>query len=184
MNKIIAFTGFKQSGKTTATKHLEKKYNFVRLSFKDALIKELKQNFPDLLDTMVAEHMKMGWQEISSIDDLFLIKPPLVRNLMANYGTEVRRKENPDYWVNEWWGAYKMNYVLKNVVVDDVRFLNEAKEIKSNYGIIIRIVRTDITSGGDHSSETEQLQIRVDYTIEVGPGENEKLYEELDKILK
>ena len=118
-----------------------------------------------------------------NIDDLFTIKPPLIRALLQNYGTEVRRKENPDYWVNEWWGAYKMNYVLKNVVVDDVRFLNEAKEIKSNYGTIIRIVRTDITSGGEHVSETEMLDIVPDYTIEVGPGEHEKLYTALDKII-
>jgi hypothetical protein len=106
-----------------------------------------------------------------------------MRALMINYGTEVRRKENPDYWVNQWMYFAEDNY-NKNIVVDDCRFLNEAKAIKHLDGILIRIVRTDITTGGDHQSETEQLGIEADYTITVNAGEQDKLYAELDAIMK
>ena len=44
--------------------------------------------------------------------------------------------------------------------------------------------KSDITSGGEHVSETEQLEVEADYTIEVAMGEHDKLYEELDRILK
>jgi hypothetical protein len=101
---------------------------------------------------------------------------------MQNYGTEVRRKENPDYWVDQYLNT--LHEIEQKVVTDDVRFLNEARAIKLGLGTIIRIIRTDITTGGDHSSETEQLQIQADYTIEVNPGEHEKLYAELDDIMQ
>jgi hypothetical protein len=191
MTTIIGLIGFKQSGKSTAAKHLEEKYGFVRHNFKDALVAEIKQNFPDLLREIAFREGLYHWEDsltetgifIPYIDQLFDEKPPLVRALMQNYGTEVRRKENPNYWVNQWLYWAEDNY-NKNIVTDDVRFLNEAKAIKDLDGITIRIIRTDITTGGDHPTETEQLEIEADYTIEVGPGEHEKLYEELDKILK
>ena len=184
MSKLIGIVGFKGSGKSTAAKHLQTKYNFVRHNFKDALIAEIKQNFPDLLEVI----REISWAEAdiieeNSIDELFKIKPPLMRALMINYGTEVRRKENPDYWVNQWMYFAEDNY-NKNIVVDDCRFLNEAKAIKHLDGILIRIVRTDITTGGDHQSETEQLGIEADYTITVNAGEQDKLYAELDAIMK
>jgi hypothetical protein len=176
---IIGLVGFKQSGKSTAATHLEKNYGFVRLNFKDGLIAEMKQNFPDVLRQLAAE-------ENMTIDELFATKPPVMRALMMNYGTEVVRKQNPDHWVLQ-WKLTMIDLVLdgkRNIVCDDVRFLNEARAIKSANGVIIRLVRTDITTGGDHKSETEQLQIVPDHTITVGPGEHEELYTALDTIVQ
>ena len=50
---IIGLTGFKQVGKSTAASHLETKHGFSRHNMKDALVAELKQNFPDLLQKLV-----------------------------------------------------------------------------------------------------------------------------------
>jgi len=186
--KIIGLVGYKRSGKTTAAKYLEEKYGFTRHNFKDALIAELKQNFPDLLGEILKteNEARFEWcQPEITLDDLFVVKPPLIRALMVNYGTEVRRKEEPDYWVHQW--KMKVPDLLAldkyTIVADDVRFLNEAEAIKGWSGTIIRIVREDIPTGGDHQSETEQQHIEADYTITVGPGEHNKLFEELDKIL-
>jgi len=44
--KLIAFVGFKQSGKTTASQYLQEKHGYIRHNFKDALVREIKQNFP------------------------------------------------------------------------------------------------------------------------------------------
>jgi hypothetical protein len=190
MTQIIGLVGFKQSGKSTAASYLESKYGFVRHNFKDALVAELKENFPDLLREIAfpeASWFGKGVIEIEfAINKLFEEKPPLIRALMQNYGTEVRRKENPDYWVDQWTKKFwELERIVYRVVTDDVRFLNEAAMIRSAKcpTAIIRIIRTDITSGGDHSSETEQLEIQADYTIEVGPGEHEKMYNKLDEIL-
>ena len=168
--QIIALTGKKQSGKSTLAKHLETK-GYVRVNFKDALVEELKQNFPDLLE-ILSLHYDMD------IDTLFNRKPMFVRKLMQNYGTNVRRKDNETYWVARW-----VEEAIKHdrVVVDDVRFLNEAKAVKRTGEAmggkteLIRIVRPN-TEEDTHISETEMDEIKADREII-----NNKSIEELYK---
>ena len=53
-NKTIAFIGKAKSGKTTACTHILENYKgFTKVNFKDALVAELRQNFPDLLQKNV-----------------------------------------------------------------------------------------------------------------------------------
>ena len=169
---IIGITGFKHVGKSTAAKYLESK-GFTRHNFKDAMVQEIKANFPDLLKAL-AIHYNL------TIDELFEQKPPLMRALMVNYGTDVRRKENPRYWAGQWEQALCPEL---NTVADDVRFLNEAEAVKREGGIIIRLERDGVTTGGDHASETEQLQIVPDYTIKTKDGDIEDLHRQLDDII-
>lgn len=63
------------------------------------------------------------------------------------------------------------------VIIDDVRFVNEAAAIRSVGGIIIRIERPGLTPM-DHSSETEQRYIVADYNI----TNDEHLEDELECI--
>lgn len=173
---IIAFTGKKQTGKSTACAYLERENVFKRLNFKDALIFELKQNFPELL-LVLAEKYEM------TVDELFNIKPPEVRTLMQNYGTNVRRVDVPNYWVDKW--IFSQSLISNpNVTVDDLRFINEAEAVRFAGGIIVRIVRTDMNHTDTHVSETEMDSIVPDYTIVCNGGDEEHLYKELDKILK
>lgn len=175
---IIGFSGLARSGKTTCSSYILEKYSgmFEKVNFKDGLIKELKQNFPDLL----AEIDNIQ-NDLDGIDSLFDRKPTLMRALMQNYGTEVRRGDNERYWIDKWNKA--VSNIGKNVVVDDVRFLNEADAVKLAGGIIIRIKRTDIQEAGNHVSETELDSIIPDHEIEVGPGEHQKIYDQLDEII-
>ena len=170
---IIGLVGFKQVGKSTAAKYLEDKYGFTRHNFKDAMVQEIKDNFPNLIEELEI-HYNL------STPQLFIQKPPLMRALMVNYGTDVRRKDDPDYWTRQW----VKNLVTQKTVADDVRFLNEAAAVKIEGGIIIRLTRSDIPTGGDHASETEQLEIVADHTIECDPGDHEALYRALDDIIK
>lgn len=184
---IIGLIGFKQVGKSTAAKYLEEKYGFVRHNMKDALVAELRQNFPDLLRIMAEDNYYVEGSPESleaAINKLFEEKPPEMRALLQNYGTEVRRKDDDYYWTNQWRlkGA-EYHREGKSVVVDDVRFLNEAEAVKVQQGILIRLTRPDITTGGSHASETEQLEIVADYTIECQPDGHEALYKALDDIL-
>jgi len=182
MANIIGLVGFKQVGKSTAAKYIEKKYGFTRINFKDALVQEIKDNFPDLLrELSQAYHM--------DVDKLFQNKPIAMRALMQNYGTDVRRKDDDSYWVEKWMYSV-LTSDNKNIVCDDVRFLNEngilkdASQHSGVKGIIIRLTRSDITTGGEHVSETEMLDIKADYTIDCKEGEHDKLYKELDAIIK
>ncbi len=174
---IIGFTGKAGSGKSTACQMVQDMLeDTIRINFKDALIAEIRQNFPLFL-VMLADKYD------ESIDWLFENKPPEFRAFMQNYGTELRRGPNPEYWTEEW----EKTVLARNqfhVVTDDVRFLNEATMVKKHKGIVVRIVRTDITDTGSHSSETEMNQIEPDYTIEVAKGEHQKLKTILSGILQ
>ena len=187
MSKIIGLIGFKQVGKSTAAKHLEEHYGFVRHNMKDALVAEIKQNFPDLLREIAESTYRFRYMNSSvppeCVDKLFIEKPPLMRALLQNYGTEVRRKDDDGYWTTQWEKKLRVKYEYENIVTDDVRFLNEADAVKMQKGILIRLTRPDITTGGSHASETEQLEIEADYTIECRPGDHKHLYAELDRIV-
>jgi len=186
--KLIAFTGKKQTGKSTACSYLENKYGFTRVNFKDALIKEIKQNFPDLLEAMVmSENVAFGHDDRTSVEELFTTKPRLMRTLMQNYGTEVRRKDNPNYWVKQWEyeikAPFSNDYMYKNVTVDDCRFLNEAQAVKRNGGVIVHLVRGDMQHTDGHVSEMEMDNIVPDYVIHCVKDDLTHLHTELDKIM-
>lgn len=183
---IVGFVGFAKSGKTTASDHLVETNRFKKINFKDALVEEIKRNFPDLIREVCLFMEKHFWEGVKwDADRLFNEKPPIWRALMQNYGTEVRRKDNPNYWTSQW--KEQARQALKEgyqVVVDDCRFLNEEQAIRDLGGKIIRIVRTDISEAGEHQSEVEQLQIKNDTTITVAKGEHQKLYELLDAYIR
>lgn len=178
---IIGLTGQKQAGKTTVSKYLRDYYGFTQLNFKDELIAELKERFPELLRTILEQRSE--YDNYQTIDQLFVTKPPLIRALMQNYGTEVRRKDYDKYWVKRWLDSFK-NLSTKRVVTDDVRFLNEAEAIKDNGGVIIRVVRLDLDDDDQHSSETENIMIKEDFTLYSRTGEQKKLYSGVEQILK
>ena len=163
---IIGFTGLKQSGKSTASAFLQGQYGFVNLNFKSAMIEEIKKNFPTFLEAEANTHK-------CSVDDLFTSKPGSFRQFLQNYGTELRRGFDSNYWVNRWLATANKLWMSdqKNIVVDDVRFLNEAEAIRIAGGKIIRIVRKGQDTPDSHSSETEMAFIKPDQTIEVGEGE-------------
>lgn len=114
---------------------------------------------------------------------LFDTKPQPFRALMQNYGTEVRRRDNADYWVNIWKdsvsGALKDK---KHVVADDVRFLNEAKAVKDAGGILVKLMREDIQTTGNHVSETEQDNIKCDVEIKLIKNDFNALEKDLKRI--
>lgn len=173
---IIGLCGYKGSGKSVAANYLIDRHGFESLNFKDALVKEMKESFPDLLIEMAER------EGVEQIDDLFKEKPPLMRALMQNYGTEVRRKDNENYWVHRWMYEAEDNF-KKNLVADDVRFVNEAKAIRDLGGIIIRIVREDIVEVDGHATETEHRNINEDFTIVAGLGEHDAVYGQIESVL-
>ena len=175
---IIAFVGKKEVGKTTACKMVKRKVGeVVHVNFKDALIAELRENFPGVL----GELSKLTGM---TIRQMFIQKPPIMRKLLQNYGTDLRRGDDDLYWCRAWRLAVQAQKLSTTVLVDDVRFLNEALAIRNKGGILIRLERPDLTSRDTHSSEMEQDSIKADYTISVKAGEFKKLEIELGKVLK
>jgi len=179
---IVGFIGKKQSGKSTAAKYLANKYDLKRVNFKDGLLRELKERCPDLLAEMVKTFNELSYQGITNwtVDGLFDVKPPLMRSLLQNYGTNVRRVDDPLHWIKEW---RKATANLPGVVVDDVRFLNEADAIKTRSGILIRINRVGLESNDQHISEVEMDSIEPDFTITVQTGDFASLYSQVNEVI-
>jgi len=156
---IIGLIGKKQSGKTTLMKSLLSTRfadKFLYINFKDALVGEIKENFRELLTEISKIYKK-------PIDVLFDEKPPLIRALLQNYGTDVRRKDDNDYWVNK--TVVGANDVFSDIIFGDIRFLNEAKAVKNIGGTLIKIER-DTGQYDSHISETELDNIIADYVIQ------------------
>jgi energy-coupling factor transporter ATP-binding protein EcfA2 len=174
-NMIIGFTGKKGSGKTTASRMvLAVVRGSQHVNFKDAMVAEMKERLPKTIAAL-AEHYGQD------VDWLFVNKPPIFRALMQDYGTTVRRGDNDRYWVDRW---LESTAGMEHVVVDDVRFINEAEAVRNQGGIIIRLNRNDIVSTDNHQSEIEMDSIRTDYSIDVKEGGHDDLSQELDRILK
>lgn len=173
---IIGICGFKGSGKSEVAKYLQEEYGFVRHNFKDALLSEVKKNFPDLLEEIYKVY------NYTQSEDLFTIKPPLIRALLQNYGTELRRGENPNHWVDQWQKTLPKG----NVVTDDVRFLNEAKQIQSGQAnVLIRVVMVNAPQQTDtHQSEIEQLKFKANFVIEAEKGDIKTIQRGVDSIIK
>jgi hypothetical protein len=171
---IIGFSGKKGSGKTTAAKYaLGMLPGAELINFKTGLIKEMKERLKETL-----EHI--SYEMDRDIDWLFEQKPPVIRALMRDYGTLVRRGDNPDYWTQRWlentaWSG--------NVIVDDIRFLNESSTVRNQGGIIIRVARSVPEDGDTHQSEIEMDQIHPDFVI-TNDGTVEELYAQVDKLMQ
>lgn len=183
---ILGFTGKMGSGKSTACDIVKEELDkVVHINFKDGLVKELKEKFESTLIQLAIREYGLDAAVFKDryFDRLFKEKPPIMRALMQNYGTEVRRAEDPEYWVKMWKSAVSYSNHDQHVVTDDVRFLNEAKAIRDFNGKIIRIIRTDITDTGGHQSESEMDKIKAHYTITADKGDHDSIRQQLKKII-
>jgi len=170
---IIGLSGYKQSGKTTLANRLATR-GFKKVSFKDGLIAEMMDTLPDVLRAMCYEYG-------TSLDKLFKDKPIVMRALMQNYGTNLRRNEDNDYWVNIW--KESVSNTKGNIVVDDVRFKNEAQAVKDAGGILIRVIKEGQVNTDPHQSEVEHLELEYDFTISAPEGQVQTLLDGLQKSL-
>jgi hypothetical protein len=178
----IAFVGKAGSGKTTIAKELQARHAFRKFAFADKL-KEIA--------TMLkgAPLNKFEFRD---------------RELLQKLGTEIGRNYDPDIWIKhidkdikdfiaECTKKYEsipkedreMFVNLPKIVIDDMRFLNEAAWAKNNRFIIIRIngrgynLKSELAN---HRSEIEQEQIQVDFELDNSGTLDEtmaKLYEYL-----
>ena len=173
--KIIGLVGKLQSGKSTSANfildYLKKDYNII-----------CKYSFADLLKTMI---LNAG---ICNAEELWGKKTEFSRLMLQKIGTEIIRKQvSENFWVQKM--AEKIAETFMDspnenilIVIDDVRFLNEAELISKFGGTLIRIIRPDLEQNKNenkHLSEVEQDEILTDYEI----INNVSLVELKDKII-
>ncbi|CAB4137759.1 hypothetical protein UFOVP325_85 [uncultured Caudovirales phage] len=149
---IIGLSGYARSGKDTVANYLIENHGFTRLAFADPMREALYALNPSLglsrlsLQEVIDEYSWDGYK-----DTLFGEE---IRGLLQRMGTEVGR----DMFGEHFWVDYLLNKALEvsgNVVISDVRFLNEANAIHQANGQVWRVNRPGIEAANSHASELQ-----------------------------
>lgn len=142
--RVVALTGAAGSGKSTAADYLIRHHGYERVKFAGPL-KDMCRAI-GLTDSQIEGERKE--------EPAAMLSGRTPRHAMQTLGTEWGRKcMGDDFWVNLWLS--RVNAILAfdgRVVVDDLRFPNEAEAVRSLGGIIIKLEgRGGIA--GTHASE-------------------------------
>lgn len=151
--KIIGIIGKMGAGKTTISDYVISHNNNV-----------YKLSFASLLKDMI---LKSG---LCTKEELWGKKTDFSRLMLQKIGTDIIRNQiDQDFWVKKMKevidGLSEINENVK-IIIDDVRFKNEADLIKKyKNSVLIRVDRPSIKSTSSHRSEIEQDKIEVDMAI-------------------
>lgn len=151
--RIIAVMGVAGSGKTIVARRLEK-YGFARTRFASPIKDMLRVGLG------LTEAQLDGDDKAQPIADLGGVS---ARVMMQTLGTDWgRRMIHPDLWAMVWKRhAAKLD---GPIVVDDLRFPNEAAAIREMGGAIWRVYRPGLVTM-DHASERSQKHIDEDLLL-------------------
>lgn len=146
---IIGLSGYAGAGKDTVAEILVEDFGFTRIAFADIIKTACYVLDPIIsLDGMRLAHAidKYGWDTTKEI--------PEVRRLLQTMGSEVGRELiDPQIWVELTMHNIKND---SKIVISDVRFKNEAEEIKWKHGEIWRVTRIEKDAPVNlHRSETD-----------------------------
>lgn len=163
---IIGIGHVAQTGKDTAAEALCRDLGFRRVSFADPLKALAKEANPIILSNMMT-NVGLGSGKLSKLVDQLgwdaaKVQFPAVRQFLQDLGLGARNVFGPDFWVNV---AMESIGDFDNVVIPDVRFINEADAIKYAGGKMVKIVRPGKVASG-HISETALLDYEFDVTVE------------------
>lgn len=145
---IIGLSGKARAGKDTVAAILVEDYGFTKLAFADVIKAAVYTLDPIIsLSGLRLQHLvdANGWEAAKEF--------PEVRRLLQVFGSEVGRDMiDPQLWIEITMHGIKAS---ANVVISDVRFKNEAEEIKYQGGQVWRITRAINDTIDFHRSETE-----------------------------
>lgn len=150
--RLIAFAGPAGSGKSEAASVLVQS-GFVRLKFADTL-KGMLTVLYEMTDLDREEIWRRLEGDLKEKPDPYL-NGSSPRHAMRTLGTEWGRELiHPDIWTSLW--RRRVNLHLKaglSVVVDDLRFPNEADLVRDLGGEIYKVFRPQVAVTSDHPSE-------------------------------
>ena len=210
---VVGFTGYMQSGKTTAANHLVSKYGFKKIAMAQELKVEVAQilalfdmsnnlgskRIPDedkcdgmaLLDPCrvgkiwerKSEYDALVNEYLKRFDDTVLKRK--YRLMLQWWGTEYRREGDVNYWVQRW--VEKVGGRKGRFVIDDVRFENEVDMVKGYFdGVIVRIVRPSQNiedQVGSGHASENPDQLKMDGTVCNYEGRIDGMQEDLEFVL-
>jgi len=158
VRRLVGLCGRKRSGKDTVGAFLAQRYGWQPESF----ARPLKTAVRDIFG-WTSEHTDGDLKEI--VDPFWGLSPRIV---MQRFGTEVGRQIDENLWIRSLQKRLEnlSGSTVRDVVITDVRFENEARMVREAGGQIWRIERPDLGPAVDlHPSETEFLLFDADEVL-------------------
>jgi hypothetical protein len=173
---IIAFSGRKQSGKSTACEYVQQmlvqllpKASCKIYSFADPLKQDICMNILGLTyeqcygtdedkNTLTPLKWKnmpeynITWTYMHDYDESGYMT---ARQVMEHVGTKIFREMKQDVWSEATINKIKSENMDISLIAD-CRFPNEADAIKDNNGLVIRLTRNPFNSNSDSESALDQ----------------------------
>ena len=182
---VIGVAGRIGAGKDVLANYLNQTRGFQVIRFSEALKREILTRLPR---TLKALRDLNGYVNVDLEEVVYNLKPLGVRELLQEYGTEVRRWDDSDYWTRKWTdsvlGAIKLG--AKGIVAPDMRFWNEAMAIKRFHGgVTVHISRPSAEGSGDslHASETGLKDYLFDVRF-ANVGTVEQFHHQIEEWMK
>ncbi len=183
-----ALVEFYQTQRALAQAHLRttKVPNIKKVNFADALKREVTEAIK--LCGSVEKLLYVGTDDGVSVPSWVTpdVNPPMTdplcplgkhAKLLQWWGTDYRRRQDSDYWVDKWQEQIE---TFKGIIVtSDVRFQNEANVIKTSKGYTVNVTRlqkdgrpyVDPSRDQYHESETRLDTYNWDFYIKVKEGD-------------
>ena len=161
----IGLSGKIGSGKSTVADYLNEVYGFDIFSF--------------------AHNLKLDLINMGVPADLIRRKPwpQWLRRLAQLHGTDMRNGDK-FYWVSRCMADLEEESP-DAVVIDDVRFWNEAEALRERGFVLVRVVRAGCEDTGDHASEIDLDNWEDwDYEIVADDGDIVDLLAQIDNIIE
>jgi len=157
---LIGIVGMKSSGKDTFADYIRQTHSFIKYAFATPLKRACQELF------LLSEEQLYDPLQKEIKDSRWGLSP---REMFQFIGTDVMRDRiHPDVWLQHFTYWYQCHRE-EHVVICDVRFQNEIDLIKSQGGIIIKVIRPSLSLNtlDGHVSETGIHDlIRIDYVLQ------------------
>lgn len=182
--QLVAFTGQISHGKSAAADYLINHHGFERVSFADPL--------KEMLMTLGLSREQLYDQRKKEEPCGVVLGGKTPRHAMQTLGTEWGRKMiHTDIWAEA--ALRKMTKAIdedRRLVIDDLRFDNEAKVVRSLGGIVVQIIRPDLDDARSfwskllrHSSERGVSHNLIDVYLH-NDSTLDMLHESLESMLE
>jgi hypothetical protein len=184
-NRIIyGISGSLQTGKDTFSKIIGKYNEFYITHFADPIKEHMSFIFDIPLEKFYDNEYKKSvldnpiemddyLEKMCDITEINILPKGKIaktaRQLIQFYGTDYVKNTDNLYWTN------KMDKVINqdsfkntNIILSDLRFLDEVSLVKNNGGRVIKIFRDDLNNKDDHFSENQDID--ADLTLKFVTG--------------
>lgn len=209
LKRVVAFCGFKGSGKDTAADHLVEEYGYTKISLAYPLKAACKSIF-DFSDealwgasqfreepdsryvfagknpvdgtplTKVARDVHHYWLRESDGEWFPQFVSPRVA--LQTLGTEWGRRLYENIWLDACLNHIRRTGNDKHTI-SDVRFRNELDGVRSAGGVVVRLLRGERQSSHPSELEMESIPLEDFNFVVANTGTKEYLFDCLDDVL-